>query len=70
MRAMRLRYATAFASTPNEIAACLLALAADYTLRLSDLSPLGSRLMTSTELPDGLRAYLGARVQGLLERPT
>ncbi len=37
---------TGFGATPNEIAACLLALAADYTLRLSDLSPVGSRLMT------------------------
>jgi hypothetical protein len=69
MRAMRLRNATAFGSTPNETAACLLALAADYMLRLSDLLPLGSRLMTSTDLPDGLRAYLGAQLQYLLERP-
>jgi glycosyltransferase involved in cell wall biosynthesis len=68
MRAMRLRHATAFGSTPNEIAASLLALAADYALRLSDLSSVGSRLMTSTDLPDGLRAYLGARVQELRER--
>jgi hypothetical protein len=69
MRAMRLRNATAFGSTPNETAACLLALAADYTQRLSGLSPAGSSLVTPTELPDGLRAYLGVQLQYLLERP-
>jgi hypothetical protein len=65
VRAMRLPDLTAMGSSPSEIAASVLALTTDYALRLSDLSPAGSSLMTSADVPDRLRNHLADRVGSL-----
>ena len=68
MRAMRLPNLSELGSTPSEIMTSLLAFITDYMLRLSDLTPAGSDLMTPADIPDRLRTYFARRLGNLLAK--
>jgi hypothetical protein len=64
-RALRLSNITGLGA-PTEIAPALLALAADYSVRLAGLVPLGSPVMQPAAVPTGLQARLAERVERAL----
>lgn len=68
MRAMRLRNLEGLGSTSGEILTGVLALLADYSLRLSNLAPVGSEVMTPDAVPDELRTHFERTLGAVLAR--
>jgi len=67
---MRLRNVGGLGSTSDEVLTAVLALVADYGLRLSNLTPPGADVMTPTDVPDRLRAHLRRALSGLVAKPS
>jgi len=70
IRVMRLRNVGGLGSTSDEVLTAVLALVADYGLRLSNLTPPGADVMTPTDVPDRLRAHLRRALSGLVAEPS